>query len=575
MPNPARCQIAIVGAGCSGICLGIQLKRAGIDTFAIFEKSDRVGGTWRDNSYPSVACDVPSLVYCFSFAHKTNWTRKFAPQAEIQQYLEHCAKTFHLLSHIRFGVEIAAIRFDEVDAAWHLFATTGEEFVADVLVCAVGQLNRPAIPQIPGLNTFRGERFHSARWNHAYDFADRRVAVIGNAASAIQFIPQIARKVRHLIVLQRTPNWIRRRRDRARSARELAMFRQLPWLARIYRWALWLKYEGQFPAFRGSRLAQHLMRKSALRNLARVAEPALRAKLVPDYPIGAKRLLISDEYYQALERPNVSLVTSPIAQVTEDAIMTEDGSRHRVDAIIFATGFQSTAFLAPMHIEGLGGRPLSAEWSQGAHAYLGMTVAGFPNFFMMYGPNTNLGHNSVLFMIECQTHYIVQAIRTLFKQKLAWIDVRRDVMDSWNARLQALLGTSVWAAVAKSWYKNDLGLITNNWPGTTVGYWWRTRRFDPGCFEKRESSPTTNRLMDDATTPSGPFDEAKEQINPPGDRGNGTAPHRRLEPSSRPASTARPAKHIDSMRESGGGVQPFSPAHARMPLVPMGREMMG
>lgn len=479
-------RVAIIGSGFSGLSLGIQLRRAGIDGFTIFEKSDRLGGTWRDNTYPGAACDVPSFSYCFSFEQKTDWTRKWSPQAEIQAYMEHCARKYELLPHIRFGTEIASARFDEATGVWRLQTTTGEEVTADVLVSAVGQLNRPNVPAVPGLESFRGEQFHSARWNHQYDLTDKRVGVIGNAASAIQFIPQIAPRVRHLSVFQRSANWMLPRRDRAYTAAELARFGRHPILTRLYRWWLWLTYEMQFPAFRGNRFLQSVMRKAALKNIEEtVADPRLRAALVPEYPMGAKRILISDDYYQALARPNVELVTSAIDHVTADAIVTRDGAVHPVDALILATGFQSTAFLAPMRVEGRGGRTLDSEWAGGAHAYLGLSVAGFPNFFMMYGPNTNLGHNSIIFMIECQTGYIVQAIRTLIDRDLAWIDLRGEVMTAYNTALQRTLGSSVWATIDASWYKNERGVITNNWSGTTIEYWWRTRRFDRALYEPR------------------------------------------------------------------------------------------
>ncbi|HEY2386349.1 MAG TPA: NAD(P)/FAD-dependent oxidoreductase [Candidatus Binatia bacterium] len=482
-------QIAIIGSGFSGLCLAIQLKRAGIDSFTIFEKSHRLGGTWRDNTYPGAACDVPSFSYCFSFAQKTDWTRKWSPQSEIQIYMEGCARTHDVLRHIRFDTEIASARFDEHAGVWHLRTATGEEIVADILVSAVGQLNRPAIPAIPGLETFRGERFHSARWNHAYDLTDKRVGVIGNAASAIQFIPQIAPRVRDLTIFQRSANWMLPRRDRTYTDREKRVFTRFPSLARLYRWLLWMSYESQFPAFRGNRAMQALMRKAAMKNIeTEIPDPALRAVLVPDYPIGAKRVLISDDYYQALGRPNVHVVTGGIDHVTADALVTRDGVAHPVDAIVLATGFQSTAFLAPMRIEGRGGRTLETEWQGGAHAYLGITVAGFPNFFMMYGPNTNLGHNSIIFMIECQTSYILQAIGWLSEGGRAWGDLRPEVMETYNTALRAELAGSVWARVAKSWYVNEQGVITNNWSGTTIRYWWRTRRFDPALYESRAAA---------------------------------------------------------------------------------------
>ncbi|HZP43140.1 MAG TPA: NAD(P)/FAD-dependent oxidoreductase [Candidatus Binatia bacterium] len=492
--------MAIIGAGFSGLCLGIRLKQAGIDPFTIYEKADRLGGTWRDNTYPGAACDVPSFAYCFSFAQKTDWTRKWSPQAEILAYMDDCARRFGVLPHVRFGAEVASARFDATTGTWRLRTAAGEEAVFDVLVSAVGQLSRPWIPPLPGLDDFRGEKFHSARWNHAYALDGRTVAVVGNAASAIQLVPQIAPRVRRLYVLQRSANWVVPRGDRAYTEREKRRFARHPWLARLYRWWLWFNLESRFyPVIRRHRVMSALVERYARRYLAeQVADPAMRAALVPDYPVGGKRLLISDDYYQALGRQNVELVTSPIARFTADAVVTADGRRRAIDCAILATGFRSTEFLAPIRIEGRDGRVLEDEWQAGARGYLGLTVAGFPNFFMMYGPNTNLGHNSIIFMIECQAQYVMDCLRQMRARELAWIDVRRDAMEAYNARIQRALAGSVWAATGKSWYKTADGTITNNWPGTTVGYWWATRRADLRVYEA-----ATRAALAAATTGAG------------------------------------------------------------------------
>ena len=477
-------RIAIIGSGFSGLCLGMQLARAGIRSFTIFEKADRLGGTWRENTYPGAACDVPSFAYCFSFEQKTDWTRKWSPQPEILTYMEECARKHGLFAHIRFRTEIASARFDEAERVWRLRTTSGEESVADVLVSGVGQLNRPAIPDIPGLARFCGERFHSARWNHAYDMAGKTVAVVGNAASAIQFIPEIAPIVRRLHVLQRTPNWMLPRGDRAYTAREHRWFTRVPGLAKLYRWWIWLNHDLRFPLFRQSPWLSRRVQQVAREYIeSEIADPRLRAALVPDYPIGGKRMLISDDYYRTLTRPNVELVTSGIDHVEEDAIVLRDGRRLAVDAIVLATGFETTAFLAPMTIEGTGGRSLHDEWRGHARAYLGLTISGFPNFFMMYGPNTNLGHNSIIFMIECQTSYILECLRQMDARDIATIDLRRDVLDAYNRQVQRELAGTVWAATDRSWYKTADGTITNNWSGTTFRYWRKTRRADLSCYD--------------------------------------------------------------------------------------------
>ena len=482
MPERDR-RIVIIGSGFAGLCLGIQLRRAGIGSFTILEKADRLGGTWRDNTYPGAACDTPAFSYCFSFEQKTDWSRKWAPQPEILGYLEHCARKYGLLPHIRFGTEVASARFDEGAALWRVRTTAGDELEADVLVSAVGQLNRPSVPELPGLEAFRGPKFHSARWNHAVDLSGKAVAVVGNAASAIQFIPQIAPRVGRLLVFQRSANWMIPRFDRAYTESEKARFARHPGLARLYRWWIWATHESRWPIFRGQELLRRRFQGLAeghMRGI--VSDPKLQDALVPDYPIGGKRILISDDYYQALGRPNVEVVTSGIERLTEDAIVTRDGTRRAVDVVILGTGFESTSFLAPLRIEGQGGRSLHDEWKDGARAYLGISVAGFPNLFLMYGPNTNLGHNSIIFMIECQTRYVLECIRALRERDLAWLDVRRDVMDAWDARLQQELARTVWAATGKSWYKTEAGRITNNWSSSTIRYWWKTRRPDLGAY---------------------------------------------------------------------------------------------
>src|SRR5947207_292042 len=325
-------RLAIVGSGFSGLCLGIRLKQLGIDCFTIFEKADRLGGTWRDNTYPGAACDVPAFSYCFSFEQKTDWSRKWAPQEEIRDYMDHWARKYDALRHTRFGSEVAGARWDDDAAAWRIRTASGAETTADVLVSAVGQLNRPAIPPIPGLERFRGERFHSARWNHAYDLAGKRVAVIGNAASAIQFIPQIAPRVAHLTIFQRSANWMLPRGDRAYRAWEKWLCGHVPGVARLYRWWIWANLEMRFPLFRGSRMLAKVVGRLAERNIQdTIADPRLREVLLPDYPIGGKRILISDDYYQALGRANVEVVTDGIDHVREDAVVGRDGRVQRPD----------------------------------------------------------------------------------------------------------------------------------------------------------------------------------------------------------------------------------------------------
>jgi len=470
-------RVLIIGAGVGGLCMAIQLKRAGFANFAVLEKADGVGGTWHDNSYPGACCDVPSHLYSFSFEHKSDWSRKFAPQSEILDYLNHCADKYGIRPHVRFGTEVVAARYDEAAQLWRVRTRGGEELEAEVLVSAVGQLNRPAYPDIPGREEFAGVSFHSARWRHDHDLTGRTVGVIGNAASAIQFIPPVAERAARLHVFQRSPNWMARRRDRAYGERERRRFARHPHLAKLYRWSIWARLEAFWPVFaRGNRFAP-LVQGMCLKELKeQVRDARLRKVLTPDFPVGCKRLLISDDYFAALNRDNVEVVTTPIERITARGVLTADGVTRELDTLVYGTGFESTRFLMPMEIRGRGGRELHDAWRSGAEAYLGLCVAGFPNFFILYGPNTNLGHNSIIFMIECQVGYVLQCLRALEERRLGAVEVVANAMDRYNVEVQRRLAQTVWSDDCQSWYKNSAGRITNNWAYSTTTYWWRTRR---------------------------------------------------------------------------------------------------
>jgi cation diffusion facilitator CzcD-associated flavoprotein CzcO len=479
-------RIAIIGAGHSGICLGMKLRQAGIEEFVILEKAATLGGTWRDNTYPGASCDAPSFLYSFSFAQKTDWSRRFAWQPELLAYAAECAVSAGLLPHVRFNAEVTAARFDETRDLWSIELADGSTLEARYLVTAVGQLHHPAIPELPGRHSFAGPQFHSARWDHTVDLTGKHVAVIGNAASAVQFVPQIAPQVSRLTIFQRSANWLLPRKDRLYSPRLHRTMARWPWLAKLrHDWQWFFFGEVQLtPLMKRVRPVQWAARQYAMRHLRRqVRDPKLREKLVPDYPIGARRVLFNDDYYPALGRRNVRLVTEPIESIAAGGVRTRDGELHGADVIVYATGFKATDFLAPMRFSGLGGRSLAEEWRHGAHAYLGVTVSGFPNFFMLYGPNTNLGHNSILVMIEAQAGYIVQAIGQMTTRGTRRLDVRRDIMDEYNLRLQQDLAKSVWAAAKSSWYKLADGTITNNWPHSTMRYRRLLRRFDPDAYD--------------------------------------------------------------------------------------------
>jgi cation diffusion facilitator CzcD-associated flavoprotein CzcO len=478
-------RIVIVGSGFGGIGLAIRLKRIGIESFTILEKAESLGGTWRENTYPGAACDVPSILYSFSFEPKSDWSHLWSPQAEIREYLDECTRRNDVLRHIRFGVEVIGARFDERRGIWTVRTASGESIETDVFVCAVGQLHHPSIPSLPGLESFRGDCFHSARWNHDSDLTGKRVAVVGNAASAIQFIPEIAKKTSWLGVFQRSANWMVPRFDRAYSPREHWALAQVPGLRRLLRGLAWVNLElWLYPLMRQVRPLQRLHAGASTRYMeSLVTDQRLRAALTPDYPIGGKRLLLTDGYYETLGRDGVELLTAPIERVEADAVVTGDGRRHPVDAIILATGFRTNPFLASLTIEGRGGRVLADDWAKGAEAYYGLTVTGYPNFFMLYGPNTNLGHNSIIFMFECQIRYILSAIARLETDDLRFLDLKPEVMRRFNERLQAVLRGSAWAAAGPSWYKDASGRITNNWPWSTLWYWRCTRSLAAADYE--------------------------------------------------------------------------------------------
>lgn len=469
-------RIAILGAGASGLCLAAYLKRAGFHSFTLYERADGVGGTWRDNSYPGAGCDVPSHFYSFSFEPKSDWSHKFSEQPEILAYLEHCARKYELYPHIRFRTELESARYDEASGTWRLRSTTGEHFEADVLVSGLGQLSRPLIPQLPGLEDFKGRSFHSARWDHGYGLEGRSVAVIGTGASAVQFIPRIAPLTRQLFVFQRSANWLIPRGDYAYSDMQKRLFQHVPGLQRLYRGFLFLRLEINFPMLQQDTWVHRFTRQLALRHLeSQVPDPSLRQRLTPDYPVGCKRILIADDYYPALQRPNVELVTERIERVVPEGIVTADGRTRAVDTLIWGTGFETTSIVGPVRVEGRGGVSLGEAWKEGAQAHLGLAVSGFPNFFMLYGPNTNLGHHSILFMVECQSRYILRCCQELAQRRLRSLEVRPEAMARSNAELQARLARSVWVTGCTSWYKNESGKVTNNWGGTLVDYWRATR----------------------------------------------------------------------------------------------------
>ncbi|MFB4285406.1 flavin-containing monooxygenase [Nonomuraea sp. MTCD27] len=464
--------VAIIGAGFGGLCMAIQLERAGIRSYTVFEKAGDLGGTWRDNSYPGAGCDIPSHLYSYSFEKYASWTRRYPEQPEILGYLHHCADKYNVRGKIRFRTEVRRAVFD--GSKWQVSTAPAEEDggerteAYDVVVMGVGQLNRPRLPDIPGMPEFEGVSFHSARWNHDHDLTGRRVAVIGNGSSAAQFIPRIAERVEHLHVFQRTPNWVIPKPDATFGPLARLAFHFVPGLQRAYREWIYRYAEGTLYPALAQGWSVGLLKQRAQRHLRdQVPDPALRAKLTPDYPPGCKRVVIDSTFYPALTRPNVSLDTDKIVRITTKGVETTEGLRE-VDTIVYATGFRSTEFLVPMEVVGREGRSLEEQWKGGAEAYLGISVPGFPNLFMLYGPNTNLGHNSIVFMIECQVNHIMSCLPRLAAD--GPIEVRPEVMAAWSARLDAAMARMVWGGGCQSWYKTADGRVTNNWPGPTTLY---------------------------------------------------------------------------------------------------------
>jgi cyclohexanone monooxygenase len=470
-----RPTVAILGAGAGGIAMGVALTRAGYD-YTIFEKSDGVGGTWRDNTYPGAKCDVPSHLYSFSFALNPWWSHTYATQPEILAYLERCTDQFGVRAHVRTNTAIVEAQWHETEHQWELRAESGETFQADVLVSGLGMLNVPVTPSFAGAERFRGRTFHSSRWDHSKSLAGERVASIGTGASAIQYVPAIAPDVEHLTVFQRSPIWITPRIEGPFTPEQQRRFARVPLAARLQRWKIWWTYErADFAVDSEQTQMQTELARSYLER--KITDPELRAKLTPDYPVGCKRPLISREWFPALTRANVRLVVSPIVEITEAGVLTADGEEHGVDTIIYGTGFRANEYLTSVEIRGRAGRTLRDDWRDGAEAYLGVTVPGFPNLFLLYGPNTN-GVNSIMFMHEAQVHYVMRALRSMTRRGHGALEVRRKVSDRYNRRLQAAMAGTVWTAGCTNYFRLPSGKVVTQLPYSAGRYWLRTRFFD-------------------------------------------------------------------------------------------------
>lgn len=478
-----KVNVAIVGSGVGGLCAAIQLLKAGHRSLVILERSHEVGGTWRDNEYPGCACDVPSHLYSFSFEPNTEWTRPYPQQREIQNYILRVTDKYRLRPLIRFGADVQSMQWLSEPQLWQIELGGNTTLLAEHVVLATGPLNKPAIPNLPGLASFTGPNFHSSQWRHDIDLQGKRIAVVGTGASAVQFVPEIASNAAQVTVFQRTAAWVLPRWDRPYGALKRWAYRYVPGLQRLSRWRVYWFNELVGTGFMGARWTQNFLKRLSRHHVrAQVSSPEMQAILTPDFNPGCKRLLISNTWFPSLQRPNVQLVTQAVTGIQAQGVVGADGVLYPCDVIIWGTGFKATEFVTPMKIYGeqADGAPLElgAQWrSEPAATRLGITVAGFPNLFLLVGPNTGLGHNSIIFMIECQVNYIVQALASLKKRGATALRLRPGVQKDDYARTQIKMKGTVWSSGCHSWYQNAKGDIDTLWPGYTWEYWLKTRRF--------------------------------------------------------------------------------------------------
>jgi cation diffusion facilitator CzcD-associated flavoprotein CzcO len=479
-------RVAIVGSGFGGLGAAARLRREGVTDFVVLERAGSVGGTWRDNTYPGCACDVPSHLYSFSFAPHADWPRTFSGQEHIRAYLEQVTDRFGLRPHLRLDTEVKRMRWDSARLCWEI-ETSGGRLCADVVVSATGPLSDPKVPDVPGIGTFPGKVFHSARWDHDYDLRGKRVAMVGTGASAIQIVPAIQPEVEHLTLFQRTPPWVLPRVDRDISDVERRLHRTLPFTAKLRRGLLWGIREVQVQAFTKYPSGLGPVERMAERNIARaVKDPALRARLTPDYRIGGKRILLPNTYYPALARENVDVVASGLAEIDGSTLVAADGSTAEVDAIVFGTGFHVTDMPIAERVVGADGRTLAQAWAEtGMRSLRGASAAGFPNWLTIIGPNTGLGNSSMILMIESQLNYMADFVRQLdVLGGRAALDARPEAVQAWNDRVQERMKRTVWnTGGCTSWYLDANGRNTTVWPGTTTEFRSATRRVDLAEYE--------------------------------------------------------------------------------------------
>lgn len=478
-------KVAIIGAGFSGLGMAIKLKQQRENDFILFEKEKEVGGTWYVNHYPGCACDVPSHLYSYSFAPNPEWSRMFAPQNEIKNYLKNCADNYDLNSHIKLETPISTFTWNEKNNYWQLKADNGSAYTADILVMGAGGLSTPAYPDIEGIDSFKGKVFHSQQWDHDYDLTNKKVAVIGTGASAIQFVPEIQKQVGHLDLYQRTPPWIMSKPDRAMRLSERALFKRLPAVQKALRNSIYWTYEARVLAFSINPKLMNAVKYLALKHIrSSIKDRELRKKVTPDYTIGCKRILMSDEYYPALAQNNVSVLTEGIQKIKSNSIVLTSGEERAVDAIIYGTGFKAADPIPEGVIFGKEGTDITATWPDGPEAYKGTCVTGFPNLFFLMGPNTGLGHNSMVYMIESQIQYVLDALKQMKNNNIVSVDVNKTFQSEFNKSMQDKLSSTVWnEGGCQSWYLHPKsGKNVTLWPDFTWRFRALTKHFDVSAY---------------------------------------------------------------------------------------------
>jgi cyclohexanone monooxygenase len=484
--------VGIIGAGPGGLALGILLRRAGFRDFTIFDREDGVGGTWRINTYPGLACDVKSHLYSYSFDLNPNWSRLWSGQPEILAYFEKCAQRYELASNLKLNTEIASAHWDADNTSWQLTTTVGERFAFDVVVSAIGLFTQPVLPDLVEQEAFTGTLMHTARWDHSVDLQDARVAVLGTGSTASQLVPEVAKVAKKVYSVQRSPTWILPKPDRPYTDREKWIFARVPFAKKVYRARLWLRSESNISVIENGSDKTQEFKGIALGVLeSTVGDEELRRRLTPDHPFGCKRLVFATDYLEALTQPHVEVVSSPARYLRSRSLVTEDGSELDVDVVVCATGYAAADYLGEIDVVGEGGVSLRETWSDGAYAYLGMAVPQFPNFFMLYGPNTNVGSNSVIFMLEAQARYIVRALKYMRRRRKSYVAVRPTAMADFIAKIDEWMEGTVWLTRCSNYFRAANGRVVTQWPRSARAFWGMTRRFRPAdyTFDAIENRP--------------------------------------------------------------------------------------